>query len=204
MFENLTKTINDTILTQVITDERKNVLQPLIDYLQQKNDKNETILLNFICTHNSRRSHLAQVWAQAAAHFYGIKNVESYSGGTAVTAVSPQVIQTIENQGFVTEKLSDGNNPLYAIKYAATAMPMVGFSKKYDHFFNPKAEFAAIMTCSQADGGCPFIDGAEKRVAITFEDPKAADGTPEQAKVYAERSVQIASEMFYVFSQIDA
>lgn len=204
MFENLTKIINDTILTQVITDERKSVLQPLIDYLQQKNDKNETILLNFICTHNSRRSHLAQVWAQAAAHFYGIKNVESYSGGTAVTAVSPQVIQTIENQGFITEKLSDGNNPLYAIKYAATAKPMVGFSKKYDHFFNPKAEFAAIMTCSQADGGCPFIDGAEKRVPITFEDPKVADGTPEQTKVYAERSVQIASEMFYVFSQIDA
>ncbi len=204
MYGNLTKTINDTILTQVITDERKNVLQPLIDYLQQKNDKNETILLNFICTHNSRRSHLAQVWAQAAAHFYGIKNVESYSGGTAVTAVSPQVIQTIENQGFVTEKLSDDNNPLYAIKYAATAMPMVGFSKKYDHFFNPKAEFAAIMTCSQADGDCPFIDGAEKRVPITFEDPKVADGTPEQSKVYAERSVQIAGEMFYVFSQIDA
>lgn len=203
MYENLTKTINDTIFTQVITDERKSVLQSLIDYLQQKNDKNETILLNFICTHNSRRSHLAQVWAQAAAHFYGIKNVESYSGGTAVTAVSPQVIQTIENQGFVTEKLSDGNNPLYAIKYAATAMPMVGFSKKYDHFFNPKAEFAAIMTCSQADGGCPFIDGAEKRVPITFEDPKVADGTPEQTKVYAERSVQIASEMFYVFSQIN-
>ncbi len=203
MYENLTKTINDTILTQTITDERKSVLQPLIDYLQQKNDKKETILLNFICTHNSRRSHLAQVWAQAAAHFYGIKNVESYSGGTAVTAVSPQVIKTIENQGFATEKLSDGNNPLYAIKYAATAMPMVGFSKKYDHFFNPKAEFAAIMTCSQADGGCPFIDGAEKRVPITFEDPKVADGTPEQAKVYAERSVQIASEMFYVFSQID-
>jgi arsenate reductase len=46
-----------------------------------------------------------------------------------------------------------------------------GFSKKYDDEFNPKSEFAAIMTCSQADGGCPFIAGAEKRIPITYEDP---------------------------------
>lgn len=203
MYENLTKTINDTILTQHIADERKSILQPFVEYLQQKTQKKEKVLLNFICTHNSRRSHLAQVWAQAAAHFHGINNVESYSGGTAVTAISPQVIQTLENQGFVIEKLAESDNPLYAIKYVDTAMPIVGFSKKYDHFFNPNAQFVAIMTCSQADGGCPFIDGAEKRVPITFEDPKVADGTPEQAKMYTERSVQIASEMFYVFSQIN-
>ena len=58
------------------------------------------------------------------------------------------------------------------------------------------------MTCSQADGGCPFIAGAEKRIPITFEDPKNSDNTPEQAQVYAERSLQIATEMFYVFSKI--
>ena len=58
------------------------------------------------------------------------------------------------------------------------------------------------MTCSQADGGCPFIAGAKKRIPITFEDPKISDNTPQQSQVYAERSLQIASEMFYVFSKI--
>lgn len=58
------------------------------------------------------------------------------------------------------------------------------------------------MTCSQADGGCPFIAGAEKRIPITFEDPKISDNTAQESQVYAERSLQIASEMFYVFSKI--
>ena len=78
----------------------------------------------------------------------------------------------------------------------------IGFSKAYDDDFNPKSGFAAIMTCSQADGGCPFIAGAEKRIPITFEDPKISDGTPQQKETYLERSLQIGTEMFYVFSQI--
>ncbi len=44
-----------------------------------------------------------------------------------------------------------------------------------------------------------FIAGAEKRIPITFEDPKAFDNTPQQAEKYEERSLQIATEMFYVF-----
>ena len=93
------------------------------------------------------------------------------------------------NQGFSIFKIADNNNPVYAIKYSDNALPIIGFSKKYDNPFNPVSAFAAIMTCSQADGGCPFIAGAEKRIPITFEDPKISDGTPEQTKVYAERSL---------------
>ncbi|HJY11282.1 MAG TPA: hypothetical protein VJ304_00760, partial [Flavobacterium sp.] len=66
----------------------------------------------------------------------------------------------------------------------------------------PKSGFAAIMTCSQADGGCPFIIGAEKRIAVTYEDPKVFDKTDEQTEKYQERSLQIANEMFYIFSKI--
>jgi len=58
------------------------------------------------------------------------------------------------------------------------------------------------MTCSQADAGCPSIAAAEKRIPITFEDPKISDNTPEQTEAYAERSLQIAMEMLYVFSKI--
>lgn len=58
------------------------------------------------------------------------------------------------------------------------------------------------MTCSEADGGCPFIAGAERRIALTYEDPKAFDNTPQQAEKYWERSVQIATELYYVFAQI--
>lgn len=125
-----------------------------------------------------------------------------YSGGTEETALFPKVAETLTNQGFSIFKIAEINNPVYAIKYSDNALPIIGFSKKYDSPFNPVSAFGAIMTCSQADGGCPFIAGAEKRIPITSEDPKISDGTDEQAKVYVERSLQIAADMFCVFSMI--
>jgi len=197
--ESLIKELN----TDSITADRKVVLQPLVDYIQEKTNASEEIRINFICTHNSRRSHLSQVWAQTMANYFGIKNVFCYSGGTEATALFPMVAETLKNQGFQIQKLSETTNSVYAIKYAENEHPVIGFSKSYEDSFNPSAQFAAVMTCSQADGGCPFIAGAEKRVPITFEDPKAFDNTPQQAEKYAERSIQIATELFYIFSQIN-
>lgn len=188
--------------TDKISEERKEILQPLADFIQSKNDTLEPIRINFICTHNSRRSHLSQVWAQTLAFYFNVKNVQCYSGGTESTALFPMVAQTLKNTGFQIETISEGKNPIYSIKYADNEPAVIGFSKKLDDDFNPKSEFAAVMTCSQADGGCPFIAGAEKRIPITFEDPKAFDNTSQQAEKYQERSLQIATELMYVFAQI--
>lgn len=185
-----------------ISEERKLVLQPLIDFIQTKSSNQQEIRLNLICTHNSRRSHLSQVWAQTAAAYYDIKNVFCYSGGTEATALFPMAAKTLIKQGFQIKTIAEGNNPIYTIKYNENAHPIIGFSKTFDADFNPQSEFAAILTCSSADQGCPFIAGAEKRIPITFEDPKAFDNTPQQAEKYEERSIQIATELFYVFSQI--
>lgn len=186
-----------------ITEDRKSVLQPLIDYIQNKVDNKLEARLNLICTHNSRRSHLSQVWAQTAAAYYDIKNVSCYSGGTESTALFKMIAETLKDSGFRIKTISEGINPIYSIKFSANEHPIIGFSKTYDDDFNPKSEFAAVMTCSQADGGCPFIAGAEKRIPITFEDPKISDGTPQQKETYLNRSLEIGTEMFYVFSQIN-
>ena len=201
LFTEIKNTINSFDFNQ-ISDERKTILQPLVDYIQNKVNNKQGIRLNLICTHNSRRSHLSQVWAQTAAANYNIQNVSCYSGGTEATALFPMVAETLQYSGFKVKAISEGQNPVYSIKFASNEHPVIGFSKTYDDDFNPESEFAAIMTCSQADGGCPFIAGAEKRIPITFEDPKVSDGTPEQKVVYLERSLQIGTEMFYVFSQI--
>lgn len=182
--------------------ERKAVLQPLIDFIRQKINTGKSVNLNFICTHNSRRSHLSQVWATVAARHFKLPQVNCYSGGTEETALFPFVVNTLTQQGFSIFKLADGANPVYAIKYAEDELPIIAFSKRFDHPFNPTANYAAVMTCTQADEGCPFIAGAEKRIAVTFDDPKLADGTPQQADVYAARSLQIAAEMYYVFSAV--
>jgi arsenate reductase len=198
--ETLIKALN----IQAISDERKAVLQPLVDYIQSKSSSNQDIRINFICTHISRRSHLSQVWAQTMANYFSIKNVFCYSGGTEATALFPMVVETFINSGFQVKTISKNENPIYSIKYSNNEHPIIGFSKKLDDDFNPKSEFAAIMTCSQADGGCPFIAGAEKRIPITFEDPKVYDNTSQQAEKYSERSLQIATELCYVFSQINS
>lgn len=185
-----------------LSKERKSIVQPLIDYIQDKAHRKETIRLNFICTHNSRRSHLSQVWAQTMASYFNVKNVFCYSGGTEATALFPKVAETLQNTGFKIMKISEGKNPVYIIKYSGNKHPIIGFSKTFDSDFNPKSKYAAIMTCSHADENCPFIAGAEKRIPITYEDPKVFDNTAQQAEKYMERSKQIANEMFYVFSKI--
>ncbi len=201
MFPNLSKTIE--VISQIaITEERKEVLQPLIDYIQNKVNLQQEIQLNFICTHNSRRSHLSQIWAQTMAFQFGIQNVFCYSGGTEVTAMFPKVVETLENQRFQIQQLSESDNPIYAIKFSENQQPIIGFSKTFDDSFNPMSEFAAIMTCSSADEGCPFIAGAEVRLPIRYNDPKEFDGSEFMNEKYAERSLEIASEMYYVFSKI--
>ena len=191
-----------TLKVDSISENRKQVLQPLIDFIQLKISDHQNIRINFICTHNSRRSHLSQIWAQTIASYFHIKNVFCYSGGTEATALFPMVAETLKNSGFMLQTLSDGSNPVYSIKFAKNEHPIIGFSKKLDDDFNPKSEFAAIMTCDSANEACPFVPGAETRIPITFEDPKAFDNTPQQKQKYKERNLQSATEMFYVFSQI--
>ena len=145
---------------------------------------------------------MSQVWAQAIVHYLDIHKVFCYSGGTEATALFPMVKKTLESQGFEVNALSEGKNPIYSIKFAENAHPVIGFSKVYDDAFNPRSDFAAIMTCDSANEACPFIAGAEKRIPITYKDPKAFDNSPQQAEKYRERSIQIAIEMKYVFSKI--
>ena len=201
MFQNLNTTI-ESISKTTIAEERKVVLQPLIDFIQTKVYTQQSIRLNFICTHNSRRSHLSQIWAQTMAFHFGIRNIFCYSGGTEATAMFPKVGETLTNQGFQIQQLSSENNPVYAVKYDENEAAIVCFSKTFDDAFNPTSEFAAIMTCSSADAGCPFIAGAEKRLPIRYDDPKAFDGTEQMNEKYAERSLEIASELYFVFSKI--
>jgi arsenate reductase (thioredoxin) len=185
-----------------ISIERKEVLQSLSQYLKHKIFNKKTIRLNFICTHNSRRSHLSQIWAQTIAYHFGIKNVFCYSGGTEATAMFPKIAETLYNQGFDILKLSETSNPVYAVKYAQNEHPIICFSKEYSHPFNPAGNYAAVVTCNSADEACPIVFGAESRFPIKYDDPKAFDGTDQMDTKYAERSLQIGEEMWYLFSLV--
>jgi arsenate reductase (thioredoxin) len=158
--------------------------------------------LIFICTHNSRRSHLSQLWAQAAAVWKGLRIVHCFSGGTEATAFNPSAVQALRDAGFEIEKSDDNSNPRYDVRFSEGGEPIIGFSKEYTHESNPAAGFVAVMTCSQADEGCPVVLGAAQRISLPYDDPKEADGTPQQAAVYEERSRQIAREMVLVMDDL--
>jgi arsenate reductase len=180
---------------QLIPPARQQALAKLASYINDK-PKGSSIALNFICTHNSRRSHLAQIWTAVAAAFYGLDHINTFSGGTEATAFNPRAVAAMMRAGFKIEN-PGGKNPHYQVAYGEAAPTLECFSKVYDNPFNPTDNFAAIMTCSDADENCPFIPGAEMRLALTYEDPKAADDTPEEAQRYDERVRQIGREIFY-------
>ncbi|MFP5471676.1 MAG: protein-tyrosine-phosphatase [Bacteroidia bacterium] len=185
-----------------ILSERKELLERFAEIISNELKTKHKADLIFICIHNSRRSHLSQFWAQAAAEFYGLNNITCYSGGTEVTAVYPTVISTVKNQGFSVHTIAEGNNPVYSVKYDEAKHSIIGFSKTYDDAFNPQSGFVAVMVCGSADANCPFIPNAEQRISVTFNDPKEFDGTPNEQNGYLERSTLIATEMLYAFSKI--
>lgn len=181
---------------------RKEILEKLTLYISNKVKENKPIRLVYVCTHNSRRSHFGQVWGQVAASYFKIENVNTYSGGTEATAFHPNAISALEKIGFQTKKTSEEKNPVYEVYHDLNEKPSLCFSKKYDDPKNPQNDFAAIMTCSDAEENCPFIPGVELRIATTYDDPKNFDNTPLQDEKYSERCQQIALETLYVFSKI--
>ena len=186
-----------------IPEARKKALKKLALFVESKVKAGETAQLVFICTHNSRRSHISQVWAQTAASYYGIFRVMSYSGGTEATAFNYRAVQAMEGAGFKISKVKEGENPVYEVHFADGEAPVKAWSKKFEDEANPQDNFCAIMTCSDADENCPIVPGASLRVSIPYEDPKNFDGTPREAEKYKERVRQIAREIFYTFSLVN-
>jgi arsenate reductase (thioredoxin) len=185
-----------------IPSARFEILNTLTLFIQNKIASNQNVYLNFICTHNSRRSHLSQIWAQTAAHYYNIPNVFCFSGGTEATAFNPRAVQAMQSAGFSISKMSEGTNPIYDVRYSPDIPAIKAFSKKYDDPFNHDKNFAAVMTCSHADENCPVVFGAEARIPLRYDDPKEFDDTPLEEAKYTERVHQIGREVLFAFSQV--
>ena len=141
MWRMILKTTINKALSEfdVIPVKRKADLKKLSSFITEKHGVADLI---FICTHNSRRSHLSQVWGQVAAHHFGLFGVKCYSGGTEATAFSSSAIKALKHQGLKIKALSTKPNPIYSVKYDEDIHPIICFSKTYDDSFNPQKNFA--------------------------------------------------------------
>lgn len=201
IYPKIVEFLNSLDANQVPT-ERAAVLKELAHQVKERLEQGLPIELRFICTHNSRRSHFAQIWAQVIAEHNQGHGITFSSAGTEITALNQQVVHTLIRQGFEISVPKQRLNPKYEIQYADNVESILAFSKNLQEESLLKSNFIAIMTCSEADQGCPFVPGALSRVALPFVDPKIADGTAEEEKVYLERSIQIAREMKLLFQYI--
>lgn len=181
-----------------ISEERQKQLAALAELISEKAQRKEAVKVTVICTHNSRRSHLGQIWLKVAAEFYEIPQVHTFSGGTEATAFNPRAVASLKRAGLEIAKTEASENPKYLVSFAKNGEKMSNFSKKYHHEANPQEGFIALLVCSSADEACPVVRGASARFAIPYEDPKKFDNTDLEAEKYDERCRQIAREMFFV------
>lgn len=203
MFTKIKSTCDQLVQAfDTISAERKVLLEKIAHYINVKKENNSPIQLIYVCTHNSRRSHFGQIWASVASEYYHVNNVTTFSGGTEATAFNPNAIQALREIGFDIHAKDQTSNPMYEVFFSEKSNPSRCFSKVYNDNANPSSNFAAIMTCGDAEENCPFIPGVELRIGTTYDDPKAFDGTPQQAEKYRERALQIAKETLYVFSKV--
>jgi len=187
----------------LIAEERKTQLQRLSDYIFRKIQNKQSIKLVVVCTHNSRRSHMGQLWLAVGGDYFQLPDIQTFSGGTEATAFNSRAVKALQNIGFdIQTKNINTDNPIYTISWEKDMLPYPTFSKKYENTPNPTKDFAAIMVCTQADEGCPLVQGCDFRIALPFDDPKAFDDTPLEAAKYEERALQIGREMLYILAEV--
>lgn len=180
-----------------LSPSREKLLQQLALYMSEKLKSGKIPQLNFICTHNSRRSQFAQVWAFVFGQYLNLP-IEVYSGGTETTAVHPNVINTLNKIGFEISQDDSLNNPHYTL-ILDQMQHLKLWSKTFEDASSPNSGFAAIMVCSDADEACPFVPGCETRIALPFSDPKVSDDTATMEATYLKSSTEIAEQLFFAF-----
>jgi arsenate reductase len=187
---------------EIIPKKRKEKLSQLSNYISSKIKEGQTPKIVVICTHNSRRSHIGQLWLAVGADYFHLPEIQTFSGGTEATAFNIRAVKAFQRIGFDISAKEETENPIYQISWKKGMKPYQAFSKKYEDEPNPKEKFAALMVCSEADEGCPFVFGCDFRLSLPFDDPKEFDGTELETTKYDERVRQIGREMLFVLSKI--
>ncbi|WP_240463072.1 low molecular weight phosphatase family protein [Mesonia aquimarina] len=186
-----------------ISETRRTQLDSLVEAIKTDISSFEKAKVMMICTHNSRRSQLGEIWINTLADYYKKTTIEAFSGGTEATAFHPNMVKALSLVGFEFQQITEEENPKYKLtSLNDEAYANLLFSKRFENKFNPQKNFIAVMVCSQADGGCPFVPGSSHRISLTYEDPKVYDKQPNAIEKYKAKIYEVGREMLYVFSKL--
>ena len=201
MNKKLTTYIKKVILDiDKISNKRKKPLLEIVDYVKQGSLNKNRANITFICTHNSRRSQLAQCWGIASSQYYNLKNINFFSGGMEITSFNINALNALKRSGFIIDQKGQ-KEQTYLLKTSKNYDGQKFYSKRYDYKSNPQIKFLAIMTCSDADKKCPIVKGADKKIFLPYQDPRVSDGSGLEESVYDQSCYTIAQEMFYLMKK---
>ncbi len=203
MNDSLKKYINNIISTlENNSNDRKSLLLSISKYIRKKSINKNKVNLLFVCTHNSRRSQLAQVWSYVSSRYYKLNNIMTFSGGTEVSKFNLNAIDSLKRAGLEVKKNNEREKIFYLIKSSKDDSGLRCFSKKYNSDYNPNKNFISIITCSEADKECPVVKGADKKIFIPYKDPRFSEGSVLKKRIYDQCCFNIAQEMFFIMKNV--
>ena len=186
-----------------IPEDRKKLLLLISDLIKQEISKNGHVNIVFICTHNSRRSQLAEAWLVAAYQHFDVRGISAFSGGTEATSFNIRMVVALRNDAFHLRTDGPRDNPRYVLQaLEASSSPHIMFSKVYDHPFNPRTNMMVLMVCSDADKNCPVVLGSTHRISLSYEDPKEFDDTPMESQIYTDKVHEIGREILFLMKHV--
>ncbi len=192
----------------MIDEVHRDAGEKLVNWIVENYKPGEPLNVTTVCTGNSRRSILTSTMGNIASVYYGMPEIRFHSGGTAPTAFNPRTIAALKEIGVEIEPTGKEAprgepktaNPIYTVRWG-TGLEAIEFSKTYFDAANPQQGFAALMVCSEADAGCPFVKGASVRISMPYLDPKIYDDSRYESIKYAERRDDIGRLMLSVMMQ---
>jgi len=167
--------------------DKKNLLDDIISKIQKSLKITNNIV--FLCTHNSRRSQLCQVWGIILSKIYNI-DLKFNSAGTEKTEVNKNILYCFSHIGLEVK----GNKIIYE------DLSISLHSKLLDEIQPNK--FISIMTCSDAEKSCPSDSRSIKNISMTYQDPKVFDYKEKEKDEYLKTSKLIAKELNYVLKKL--
>ncbi len=185
-----------------ISEKRKEVLTLIAKEIAHRRNQNQDVAITVVCTHNSRRSQLGEIWIETACQYYGIDGIKAFSGGTEVTAFNIRMVVALRHVGFHLHTEQPGDNPRYELTaLTSSARQHLLFSKTYNDPFNPQERFIAIIVCGEADEACPTVFGASARYSLPYLDPKEFDDTPFEHEAYLDKVEEMGIEFLFLIAK---
>tara|TARA_B100001079_G_scaffold142196_1_gene121790 strand:+ start:344 stop:916 length:573 start_codon:yes stop_codon:yes gene_type:complete len=167
--------------------DKKNYLDDVVSKIEKILPITNNIV--FLCTHNSRRSQLCQVWGSILSKIYNI-DLKFNSAGTEKTEVHKTIFYCFSNVGI---EIKDSK-----IFYGDLSLSL--HSKVLEEIQSDK--FISIMTCSDAEKSCPSDSRSIRNISMIYQDPKIFDDTEKEREEYSKTSKLIAEELNYIIKNL--